>query len=159
MNGQKLPKPHIIGTAPKLTPSAHELKLALKNIQNTMGHVSDAYDAGYNLYRMIDWSDPNVTQDMLLKVILSMIGTLVLVSIVPVNYIALIGGVGIFIANTAIFKAASVTLAPVLAKKLHRRIEHVRGLIQDARAKGREPVVDVALFENQRWWAGKMNLK
>jgi hypothetical protein len=155
MNGRPLPRPHIIGQPPKLSPSTAELKAAFQNIQNTMAKVSDAYDAGYNLYRMIDWSDPDLTQDVLMKTVVSMVGTLILVSLIPFNYIALIGGVSVFVANTAIFKAASVTLAPVLVKKFQRRVDRVRLLVKEARETGSEAVIDVAVFENQRWWAGK----
>jgi hypothetical protein len=155
MNGRSLPRPHIIGQPPKLSPSTAELKAAFQNIQNTMAKVSDAYDAGYNLYRMIDWSDPDLTQDVLMKTVISMVGTLIVVSLIPINYIALVGGVGVFVANTAIFKAASVTLAPVLVKKLQRRVDRVRLLVKEARDTGSEAVIDVVVFENQRWWAGK----
>ncbi|KAJ3303609.1 peroxisome- protein [Kappamyces sp. JEL0829] len=154
MNGTPLPKPHVIGQAPKITLTFQENMQALQNIQNTMGQISDLYDAGYNLYRMIDWSNPELTKDFLVQVVASMAGTVVVVSLVPINIIALFGGVGVFVANTALFKAASVTIAPVLVKKLQRRVEHVAALIRDARKQGKDPVIDVVVFENQRWWAG-----
>ncbi|KAJ3323366.1 hypothetical protein HDV06_001886 [Boothiomyces sp. JEL0866] len=154
MNGHPLPKPHITGTAPKLSPNAQELKEALQNIQNTMAHVSDAYDAGYNLYRAIDWSNPEQTQEVLKITVASAIGTIAVVSIIPLNLIALFAGLGIFVANTAIFKAASSTLAPVIVEKLGRRLDHARKLIMEAKAKGEDPIIDISLYENQRWWAG-----
>ncbi|KAI8895180.1 integral peroxisomal membrane peroxin-domain-containing protein [Globomyces pollinis-pini] len=152
--GRPLPKPHPIGTSPKLSPSFAEQKDAMQNIQNTMSKVSDAYDAGYNLYRMIDWSNPEQTKDVLMAVIASMFGTLLVLHFIPINIIALFGGVGIFLANTAIVKAATITLTPHLVKKLQRRVEHVKTLIKEAQEKGQEPIIDVVLFENQRWWAG-----
>jgi hypothetical protein len=154
MNQRSLPKPHIYGQPPKLSPTASEMKAAFQNIQNTMGQLSDVYDAGYNLYRMIDWSDPQTTQDILIKTVISMFGTLAIVSIVPINYIALVGGVGIFIANTAIFKAASLTLTPVLVKKLSRKVEDAKRIIQEARSKGTDCIIEMSVYENQRWWAG-----
>lgn len=105
MNGRPLPKPHIIGTPPKIPMlSFQENKLALQSIQNTMGQVADAYDLVYNFYRMIDWSNPELTKDVVTKTVASIFGTIFLVSFVPLNIIALFGGVGVFVANTAIFK-------------------------------------------------------
>jgi hypothetical protein len=154
MNNKSITKPHEIGTPPKVSPSAAELKAALQNIQNTMGQVSDLYDAGYNVYRMIDWTNPELTQDILWKVLVSIVGTLAVVYIIPINYIALVGGVGIFVANTAIFKAASLTLAPIIAQKLQKRIHVVRDLINESKKSGNPAVIEIILFENQRWWAG-----
>jgi hypothetical protein len=153
-NGAPLPQPHVIGQPPKLSPSATELKAAFQNIQNTMIKVSDAYDSGYNLYRMIDWSDPQLTQDVLVKTVISLFLTLVVITFIPINYVALVGGISIFVANTAIFKAASVTLTPVLVQKLQKRVDQVRKLVREAKESGNEAVIDVAVYENQRWWAG-----
>lgn len=105
MNGRPLPNPHIIGTPPKIpTLTFQENKLALQSIQNTMGQVADVYDLVYNFYRMIDWSNPELTKDVVTKTIASMFGTILLVYFVPLNIIALFGGIGAFVANTAIFK-------------------------------------------------------
>jgi hypothetical protein len=158
MNGSPLPRPHVIGQAPRITLTFAENKLALQNIQNTMGHISDLYDAGYNVYRMVDWSNPDLTKDVLIKVVASMFGTIALVSLVPINSIAMFAGVGVFVTNTALFKAASLTIAPVLVKSIQKRVEHVSSLIRDARKQGKDPVIDIVIFENQRWWAGTILL-
>lgn len=155
MNGTPIPKPHIYGQPPKLSPTPHEYKRAFTNIQNTMSKVSDAYDAGYNFYRMIDWSDPETTKDILTKVVVSTFATLAVVHFVPLNTIALVGGVLLFGSNTAICKALIVTLTPLFVKVVQQKVESVTTLIRDARmAGGNEAIIEVSLFENQRWWAG-----
>lgn len=154
MTGKPLPMTHDIGTAPKFNPGFQESKLAMQNIQNVMAQVSDVFDLGYNVYKMIDWSNPALTQDVLGVVLLSMIGTLVLVALVPLNIIALVGGVGAFVANTALVKAASVTLAPVFVRNIQDRVNHVKALIANARVSGQDAVIDCVTFENQRWWTG-----
>ena len=78
MTGKPLPKPHPIGTPPTLNPSFNEQKLALQNIQNLMGQVSDVYDTVFNLYKMCDWSDPKVTLEMTYKILGSSLGSLIL---------------------------------------------------------------------------------
>lgn len=115
-----------------------------------MGLVSDVYDAIYNVYRMIDWSNPELTRDVMYKIAASMVGSVILFSVLPVNIIFLFAGVGAFIANTALFKAMSLHLAPVLVEKLQKRMNHVTKLIRDARKNGKDPIIDVVLFENQR---------
>lgn len=122
----------------------------MQSIQNTMGLVSDVYDAIYNVYRMIDWSNPELTRDVMYKIAASMVGSVILFSVLPVNIIFLFAGVGAFIANTALFKAMSLHLAPVLVEKLQKRMNHVTKLIRDARKNGKDPIIDVVLFENQR---------
>jgi hypothetical protein len=123
MNNKPVPQPHKIGSPPKLSPSASELKVAFQSIQNTMGQVSDIYDAGYNFYRMIDWSNSELTQDVLIKTLISILVTLIVVSFIPINYIFLVGGVGAFIANTPIVKAISITIAPIALNYLKRLLE------------------------------------
>ena len=125
----------------------------LAQIQNTMGMVSDAYDAGYNVYKMLDWSDPDTTFNMIQILSASMVGTWLVLYLVPWNYLLLFGGVGIFIANTAVFKAASLTLTPVLMTQVQKSVEKARAALKKARDNG-DAVTPVIIFENQRWWAG-----
>lgn len=103
---------------------------------------------------MIDWSDAEITKDVVTKCIGSMFATLITLSLIPLNYIALVAGLGVFLANTALFKAASVTIAPVLVQNLQKRVEEVAKLVSDARKSGKDAVVEAVVFENQRWWAG-----
>jgi hypothetical protein len=114
------------------------------------GVISDTYDIAYDFYRRIDWSDQEASIQVLKGAVASMIATLIVLYIVPLNICFLFGGLGVFIANTAIFKAASTTLTPVLIEELSHRIDAYRVATKKPR-QGEFQLVKVILVENQRW--------
>ncbi|KAI8824067.1 integral peroxisomal membrane peroxin-domain-containing protein [Fimicolochytrium jonesii] len=129
----------------------------LKNmqfIQNSMGMYCDAYEDVKKNSTVLDWSDEEETIRILKVAVGSMFGVIFVVRIIPFNYIMLLGGVGMFLQNTAIFRAASTTVPPVLMKKLQHQVDTVREAIREARKGADDGVVVVSLYENQRWWAG-----
>jgi hypothetical protein len=154
MSNQPLPPPHIMGTPPKISMTNEKTMAHLQQIQNTMAQVCDAYDAGYNLYKMMDWSSPDQTLLLMQGAVASIFGTWLLLYLVPWNYILLVAGLGVFIANTAIFRAASLTLTPALIDNLQKRIQQAKQALQASRIVGEQNINRVEVFENQRWWAG-----
>ncbi|KAJ3090599.1 peroxisome- protein [Quaeritorhiza haematococci] len=129
----------------------------LKNmqfIQNFMGQFADLHDTAREKSKILDWSDEEETVRILKLVVISMFGVIFLVRLVPVNYIMLVVGVAAFLQNTALFRAASTTLPPVLMKNLQENIDTIRDAIAAASRGQSGSTVTVSLFENQRWWAG-----
>lgn len=129
----------------------------LKNmqfIQNSMGMFCDAYEDVKKNSKALDWSNEEETIRILKVAVVSMFVVIFVVRVIPFNYLMLLGGVTVFLQNTALFRAASTTLPPVLIKKLQNQVDNVREAIREARKAGDGSVVTVTLFENQRWWAG-----
>ncbi|KAI9102402.1 integral peroxisomal membrane peroxin-domain-containing protein [Phlyctochytrium arcticum] len=130
----------------------------LKNltfIQNSMRMYCDGYEDVKNLAPNVDWSDEDATLKTLKNALLSIIPVLLIVRIVPLNYIMLVGGVGMFLYNTALFRAASTTLPPILVKRLQTKVGTLRQTMRAATRNSKKTnSVTVVLFENQRWWAG-----
>ncbi|KAJ3156326.1 hypothetical protein HDU89_004108 [Geranomyces variabilis] len=129
----------------------------LKNmqfIQNSMGMFCEAYEDVKKNSKALDWSNEEETIHILKIAVGSMFGVIFVVRMIPFNYLMLLGGVAMFLQNTALFRAASTTLPPVLMKKLQTQVDNIRDAIRDARKAGDGSTVTVTLFENQRWWAG-----
>ncbi|KAJ3153747.1 hypothetical protein HDU86_005080 [Geranomyces michiganensis] len=129
----------------------------LKNmqfIQNSMGMFCEAHEDIKKNSKALDWSNEEETIHILKIAVGSMFGVIFVVRMIPFNYIMLLGGVAMFLQNTALFRAASTTLPPVLMKKLQNQVDNIRDAIRDARKAGDGSTVTVTLFENQRWWAG-----
>ncbi|TPX60999.1 hypothetical protein SpCBS45565_g07362 [Spizellomyces sp. 'palustris'] len=129
----------------------------LKNmqfIQNSMGMFCDGYEDVKKNSKALDWSNEEETIRLLKLAVASMFGVIFVVRVIPFNYLMLLGGVSVFLQNTALFRAASTTLPPVLIKKLQNQVDNIREAIREARRTGDGSVVTVTLFENQRWWAG-----
>ena len=144
-----------IGMPPKITLTNAEYKANLQNIQNTMGHISDLYDAGFALYQRLNWTDPELTMSMLYGTVLSVFGSLLLFWWVPLNKVLLIIGVALLIGNTAVFKAIHATLSPIVVQSIQSNVGIILDKVVDARSqKSRETIINVSVFENQRWWVG-----
>jgi hypothetical protein len=157
-SGRPLQPPHMFGTPPNLNPSTAELKQNYQQIQNTMLNMSNAYDVGYNFYRLLDWTDFNMTNRILKWTLLSLFMTLLVSLVVPLNYLFLFGGVLVLVLNTPLVRAATKTLVPVITDKLTRRVDKIRRIINEARRTGRKAVIAIEVYENQRWWAGTIPL-
>jgi hypothetical protein len=106
-----------------------------------MALSSNIYDFFYDFYRMIDWSDPELTKTILINTVLSMFGTFIILFFIPINYLVWICGVYVFLSYNSFLRAISITIKksnylPVVA------------------FKEKVPYIDIVLFENQRWWVG-----
>jgi Integral peroxisomal membrane peroxin len=151
MQGKPLPEPHFPGTPPKIAMTSADTFESLQQIQNTMGVYSDMYDAGYELYRLMDWSSPEKSTLLFQALFGSIVATWIVNYLIPINIIALVGGVSVFLANTAIFKASSRTLTPVL----YDQLSYAKAVLKRQFKRGdTEWITPVVLHENQRWWAG-----
>ncbi|KAI8928366.1 integral peroxisomal membrane peroxin-domain-containing protein [Entophlyctis helioformis] len=150
----RLPLPP--GAKPKIVLTNAQYLAHLQHIQNTMTNMSDLYDAGFALAQYLDWSDPDRTLNALYAIVAAMVGYVVFTYLVPLNIILLWAGLFFFVANTAVAKAASTTLRPVLLDNLQRGVDSVLGTMHavSLTASTRETVLTVSVFENQRWWAG-----
>lgn len=104
------PIQHVLGTSPKITLTAQETKIALNQIQNTMGNVSDVYDLGYNMYKCLDWSDFDRTLQIFYIVIASFPIVFVVLFVFPVSYIIMVATILVFLANTATVRAIARAL-------------------------------------------------
>jgi hypothetical protein len=90
-------------------------------------------------------------------IVLSMFGAVMLSRLIPVNIIFLIGGLSLFVSNTAVFQAAQTTLQPVVLRNIQEKADFVREALSNvSRATSRAGVskTNVQIFENQRWWSG-----
>ena len=151
---KQVPGPHKYGTPPDINISATEMKEAFQKIQNTMTDYNQLYDNCYDFYRMIDWSDPARAEKILIWATGSMFGTLFITWLIPLNYILLVGGVAGIISNAPLVRAATKTLTPVLKDTLYTHGKRTLKLIKIAQRSGKKAVIDVEIFENERWWAG-----
>ena len=78
-----------------------------------MGQHCDLYDIVASKTPLVDWSDPDMTIKVLKLAFLSAIAVLIFSWLVPVNYIFLGLGIGVFVSNVAVVRAAGETLPPV----------------------------------------------
>jgi hypothetical protein len=137
------------------TTSAQYLR-NMQFIQNQMGMYATVHDEVSNNLRLIDWSSEEDTMQVLRFVVGSAVGVIITLHLIPFNLIMLVGGLAAFTSNTAIFKAASTTLPPVIIKHLHEKVAQIRDGVVSARRGQDGSITTVQLYENQRWWAGKL---
>ena len=160
LKGKPIPESPPLGTPPQIIMTNTQYRSNLQAIQNTMGNISDIYDAVYHFYKTFDWSHPAKTKQVLTMTLGSMLGSLVIVCLIPINYLFLVGGVYLFLSNTAIVKAANTTLTPVIMKKVSHRVDLIRDALTAQKfGKTIDCIVIATVFENQRWWAGKFLFK
>jgi hypothetical protein len=130
-------------------------------IQNTLGAFVAVYDFVYSLTPLLTWEDERKTRLLLKGCILSALVTLPVMSLVPWRYVLLIGGVLALCAATAPINALLRVLFDF--GLLLRGLDWLQGvqptmpllqLFEFASPVTVTPVVQVSLYENQRWWAG-----
>ncbi|KAJ3392304.1 hypothetical protein HDU92_008535 [Lobulomyces angularis] len=127
----------------------------LQFIQNHMGAFADGYDEISRFNRnILTWNDEDETMKVLKIAIASIFGVVIFLRLVPTSWIFLGGGVFLFLQHTALFRAASATLPPVLMRNLQYRVDFVREAILNVTKAGTTGKTTVQLYENQRWWAG-----
>ncbi|OAJ43629.1 hypothetical protein BDEG_26971 [Batrachochytrium dendrobatidis JEL423] len=150
--GETIPPPD---TPHKITMTNTQYLAHLQHIQNTMLSMVSAYDSGYTFYLALNWSDPDKTNRMLYSTLVSMLISILVFSLIPFHQVLLWGGVGLFAANTAIIKAAGITLTPVILDKLQKQVLTFKKHIHTVRqTESTTTNIEVIIFENQRWWAG-----
>lgn len=139
--GLPLPKPHPFGDTPQIAPTLGEILVSVQNIQNTMGVLNAFFDTFYDFYKLIDWSDPELTRIIMLRAIGAFFVALMSVLFfnrLPLNLLFLVLGIGLFIATNPHIKALNVIIPSRL-------------LGFGLRILGRTRPVDVIVFENQTW--------
>ncbi|KAG5460300.1 MAG: integral peroxisomal membrane peroxin-domain-containing protein [Olpidium bornovanus] len=130
-------------------------KRNLQHIQNSMGQYVDLYDALNGQYKMLDWSDEQVTLAVTKFIIVTIPLSVVLFWVFPLKLVLLVGGLYPFVANTVVLRAAVSTLVPYLEGHIRDKLRNVRKSIEKRVSIGtcRERR-QVRLYEAQRWWAG-----
>ncbi|KAJ3282628.1 peroxisome- protein [Blyttiomyces sp. JEL0837] len=122
-----------------------------------MGMYCDIYTDANNSIRLLDWSSESDTMMVLQVLAGSALGVIIVLSIIPFNVIMLFVGLGAFLGNTALFRAVSTTLPPVLLKSIQEHVGNIKeGILSVGKGGSGDSgsVTKIALYENQRWWAG-----
>lgn len=60
-----------------------------------------------------------------------MFGVVLVMRLIPVNLLFLVGGLSLFLKNTALFQAAQTTLQPVVMRKIQHNVDYVREAISN----------------------------
>lgn len=119
--------------------------------------AADGYDDLQANQYLFDWSDEDRTMDLMKYAIISMFAAVVIVQVVPVNIVCLVGGLAVFIMNTAIFRAAQTTFQPKVMQSIQQKVDFVRDTISSvSRASSRGNKIKkttVKIFENQVRWS------
>ncbi|KAK9723010.1 hypothetical protein K7432_002260 [Basidiobolus ranarum] len=123
-------------------------------IQNSMGMYCEAYDNIVSFYQQINWSDEKETSYMMKLILASGVATMGLLYIFPWNYLILTGGLLAFLANSSLFRAIITILTPMVLTRFHTTFDLATKVLKYGRFDPGEDILDVVLFENQRWWAG-----
>ncbi|KAL1924382.1 uncharacterized protein VTP21DRAFT_7417 [Calcarisporiella thermophila] len=124
----------------------------MAGIQNMMGEFSDAYDRVVDALWPLAWENPEVTRNISLVLIASLVAMTSVMWFVPWRYVFLAGGILFFLANTPYARAVAKELQPIVLKWLNlwlgktKMETGVKYLEEGAR-------ISVEVFENQRWWA------
>ncbi|KND02589.1 uncharacterized protein SPPG_03046 [Spizellomyces punctatus DAOM BR117] len=148
----------------------------LKNmqfLQNVMTVYCDAYDKIVGFLKDLTWTDTETTSSLLQYALASIPLTWLVYFTVPFNYLLIFGGLLMFLHTTTQFRAVHIAWLPVMVLAVIKRylttlLEALRGLEPfpplnkdngmvretDKVPSVTEVPVTVAVFENQRWWAG-----
>ncbi|KAI9346390.1 Peroxin/Dysferlin domain-containing protein [Zopfochytrium polystomum] len=152
----------------------------LQFLQNLMGVYCDAYDQAVELAGILDWSDADRTQQILNVTLAAIPGALVAYYFVPLNWVALVAGLVLFLQGTSLWATVTVNVPKVLHAKFYAVAAALVGMLplpdtMGAAAAGlpqggggeskaakrtgeksnsRAELAVAEIFENQRWWAG-----
>lgn len=111
----------------------------LKNfqfIQNHMGQFADGYDEIKAQKRLLDWSNEGETLKIVQMLVTSCFATILFVGLVPVKLVMLVGGVWLFLQNTAWVRGVNSTLMPLAIRFFQRNLlEQVQEAMKVAKRK------------------------
>jgi hypothetical protein len=106
--------------------------------------------------KILEWeSDTNITMGILAVCVVSSVVTLVGADILPVQLILLGGGIMMFLSNTVAFKIIMNIVGPIVLKGLGVELWNLKEGLEVVSKVPAGGMVDVKLFENQRWWLGR----
>lgn len=97
----------------------------LQWIQNFVGNYADMYDIISQQAYLVNWSDEKRTWEVLKITWISLTTVLIVTYFMPLRFLALFGGIGAFLSNTAFARAAKETLVPVILYQIQITIDHV----------------------------------
>ncbi|ORY07830.1 Pex24p-domain-containing protein [Basidiobolus meristosporus CBS 931.73] len=141
---------------PSKTPAVEDKSYSrnMQFIQNSMGMYCEAYDSVVSFYQQINWSDEKETSYILRLTFASTVITLILLYLFPWNYLILAAGLLAFLANSSLFRAIVTIITPMVLTRFHTTFALASKVLKYGRFDPGEDILDVVLFENQRWWAG-----
>jgi hypothetical protein len=90
-------------TVPRLT--LKQNKIALQNIQNILGYISDVYDLFDRLISYFDWSDERTTRLAIYCSAATFLSAIVLFSHFPLNVVILLAVSALFLFTSPLFQA------------------------------------------------------
>ncbi|RKP15075.1 hypothetical protein BJ684DRAFT_18572 [Piptocephalis cylindrospora] len=117
---------HRLSQAPPPAPGSIQYKENMRFIQNGMGTFSDAYDALMAQMVYLDWSDEVKTWQILQGALLLLLATFLLILWVPINWVLLVGGWTVLVANTAIARAFGDVIIPLLVDRVGHRVRQAQ---------------------------------
>lgn len=82
-----------------------ENQLALQNIQNILGYISDAYDLVVKGVSVFNWSNDDRTKRALYLSAAALLSSAILVCAIPLNIIILLAGIGLVVFTSPLFQA------------------------------------------------------
>ncbi|KAL9936143.1 hypothetical protein V8E36_004985 [Tilletia maclaganii] len=135
----------------------------VRDIQNMMGMVSDAYDGIYPIMPYINWSSYNFTLVLMQVAIVASVALFFLGPYVPLQPVLLIGGEALFMLTHPYFHPAASTIAQrvaaseegkLMARKnraLLRKVQELLDLDRLSDEVWERGWKNVEMFENQRW--------
>ncbi|KAI9312015.1 Peroxin/Dysferlin domain-containing protein [Dichotomocladium elegans] len=126
----------------------------MMNLQNMMGEVSDAYDAVAMHAHWVDWTDEQLSLQILQATLGSGLVIALTVWFVPIQLLALFGGWAVFLSNTRLAKYIWRELGPeAIALGEHKMKEAGTWYTtQQQQQQEQDHIKTVSLYENQRWW-------
>ncbi|KAI7863426.1 hypothetical protein BDF14DRAFT_1734008 [Spinellus fusiger] len=124
----------------------------LQNLQNMMGEMSDLYDAVYARVHHFDWSSETEATRLFQGLLLVTAGVACVVALVPFRYLALGGGVSLFIANTRFVKYIVKQMMPqvLVIGQLHLESVMANYEALEQQLENQMAVVEVSLYEHQK---------
>ncbi|KAI8619860.1 integral peroxisomal membrane peroxin-domain-containing protein [Chytriomyces sp. MP71] len=142
---------------PTLQLSLSQTPTYIRNVQflqNQMGmfvKVFDAIEHGLRFASLFCDENPLRTIQILL---ISTLASLSFIYWIPFQWMAIGAVILAFSANTPLVRATFATLAPALVLMLTNKMHVLREGIQAAAIAPGGTVVQITIWENQRWWAG-----
>ncbi|KAG2210263.1 hypothetical protein INT47_003248 [Mucor saturninus] len=135
--------------------SSPEYLRNMQNLQNMMGELSDVYDLCASHAHYFDWSSEEsmrLFQGTVLSLVLLCVG----VWMIPLQWIALVGGISVFLLNTRFAKFVMKEMMPQVTEMGQKHMETaVKWYTQvEKKLDDQENQRELSLYENQRWWSG-----
>jgi hypothetical protein len=141
---------------PKQSSRDHALQYLenMKFLQNHMGAFADLYDELDQAHTWLDWSNPETTKKLFLQSLVSAFWVYLGLEYIPLQALFLAGGLFAFVCQTHWFQVLIARLPQFLAHSIKASYTATLAPLLSSHKRLPGNIVQVDLFENQRWWAG-----